>query len=77
MKWDYDVQQLRELVASGSPVQDDVVEALRAIAEQLERIAEQLVDVQARRPTVTGKTPFAGVCPRCGRFTGREAGSGG
>lgn len=41
MKWDYDVETLRDFYAKDGRIDGDVVEALRAIAEQLERIADR------------------------------------
>ncbi len=39
MKWEYDLETLRELSANGAVLSGDIIEALRAIAEQLERVA--------------------------------------
>ena len=42
MKWEWGVQELREVVAKDGRIDGDIVEALRAIAEQLERLADRL-----------------------------------
>lgn len=39
MKWDYDLETRRELGVKDGALTGDVIEALRAIAEQLERCA--------------------------------------
>lgn len=39
MKWDYEIETLRDLAAERGRIDGDHVEALRAIAEQLERLA--------------------------------------
>lgn len=42
MKWDYDVETLREFGAKDGRIDGDIVEALRAIAEQLERVVNEV-----------------------------------
>lgn len=49
MKWDFEIRQIRELAEGGSNLQGDTIEALRAIAEQLERLGDIAVHDQIVR----------------------------
>lgn len=47
MKWSYTTETLREVTAKGGSIEGDVVEALRAIAEQLQAMNSELVVIAA------------------------------
>ena len=47
MRWREDIETLREVAANGGSIQDDAIEAQRAIAEQLEAMNRELVVIAA------------------------------